>query len=144
MSTQTNAKEKVRDPAARGTDPAEDRTDMALARTVMAADRTLMGWVRTCLSMLTFGFTIYKFLIFLQDTPGKSRPVNPEGPMQLGLTIIGLGILSMLLGLIDYYSFFKRFGKSSHQNLWGSSFVIGVLILLLGLALVTGVIMKAI
>jgi putative membrane protein len=35
---------------------------LALDRTRMAAERTLMAWVRTALSMIGFGFTIYKFL----------------------------------------------------------------------------------
>lgn len=36
--------------------------DLGGMRTIMAADRTLMAWLRTSLSMLSFGFTIYKFL----------------------------------------------------------------------------------
>ena len=41
--------------------------DLGELRTIMAADRTLMAWVRTSLSMLSFGFTIYKVL----DTAAK-------------------------------------------------------------------------
>ena len=41
---------------------AMDRTDLAVERTVMGAGRTLMAWIRTALSMISFGFTIYKFL----------------------------------------------------------------------------------
>jgi uncharacterized membrane protein YidH (DUF202 family) len=52
-------------------DLAEDRTDLALRRTVMAADRTLMAWVRTALSMISFGFTIYKLL---QSFHGRPQP----------------------------------------------------------------------
>ena len=33
----------------------------------MAADRTLMGWLQTALSMISFGFTIYKFLQVFQS-----------------------------------------------------------------------------
>jgi putative membrane protein len=36
--------------------------DLGVMRTMMAADRTLMAWIRTSLSMLTFGYTIYKVL----------------------------------------------------------------------------------
>ena len=36
--------------------------DLATTRTLMAADRTLMAWIRTSLSLLSFGFTIYKIL----------------------------------------------------------------------------------
>ena len=36
-------------------------TDLAFERTVLAHERTLMAWVRTAVSMISFGFTIYKF-----------------------------------------------------------------------------------
>ncbi|MDR3557688.1 MAG: DUF202 domain-containing protein [Syntrophobacteraceae bacterium] len=34
---------------------------LALERTILAHERTLMGWVRTSTSLITFGFTLYKF-----------------------------------------------------------------------------------
>ena len=43
-------------------DLAVERTDLAAERTMMAADRTLMAWIRTSLSLMSFGFTIYKLL----------------------------------------------------------------------------------
>jgi putative membrane protein len=46
---------------------------MGETRTIMAADRTLMAWIRTSLSMLSFGFTIYKFL----DAMIERRPARP-------------------------------------------------------------------
>jgi uncharacterized membrane protein YidH (DUF202 family) len=62
---------------------AEDRTDMASARTLMAADRTLMAWIRTALSMLSFGFTIYKVLEGFQQA-GRVLP-NQHTPRNVGL-----------------------------------------------------------
>ena len=35
---------------------------LAIDRTRLAAERSLMAWIRTALSMIAFGFTIYKFL----------------------------------------------------------------------------------
>ncbi|HMM77753.1 MAG TPA: DUF202 domain-containing protein [Gammaproteobacteria bacterium] len=40
-------------------------------RTLMAADRTSMAWTRTSLSLLGFGFTIYKVFQTLQES-GKN------------------------------------------------------------------------
>lgn len=76
---------------------AQDRTDLAVDRTLMAASRSLMAWVRTGLSMIGFGFTLYKFLSS-GDSPGWSSQ-NPE---QVGLFLIGLGILSIIFGAIEY------------------------------------------
>jgi len=38
-----------------------DSTRLAVDRTRLAHERTLMAWVRTATSMISFGFTIYKF-----------------------------------------------------------------------------------
>ena len=40
---------------------------LALDRNKLAAERTLMAWVRTALSMISFGFTIYKFLQVIDE-----------------------------------------------------------------------------
>ncbi len=40
-------------------------TELALDRTYLAHDRTLMAWVRTATSLISFGFTIYKFFQYM-------------------------------------------------------------------------------
>ena len=133
------------DLALKRTDLATDRTDMALARTTMAADRTLLSWVRTSLSMMSFGFTIYKFLIYIVQIQGDTATTltNPEGPRQLGIIMIGASVLCIVLGMIEYYDIYKRFGKQQHQRLWGTAFVMAVLTALLAVLLLVMVIMKA-
>jgi inner membrane protein YidH len=99
---------------------AQDRTDLALDRTLMAADRTLMAWVRTALSMISFGFTIYKFLETMRT---DSSALPPEGPRRLGLTLIVLGIVSLLLASMQYVAHLRRLGRPRgdalrHLTLW--------------------------
>jgi len=72
-------------------DLAVERTNLAVERTVMAAGRNLMAWVRTALSMISFGFTIYKFM----QAATKGAEVGllkAEGPRRLGLFLIALGV----------------------------------------------------
>lgn len=75
---------------------AQDRTDLAVERTLMAASRSLMAWVRTGLSMIGFGFTIYKFL------RAEAQNVIVGEPRNVGLFLISLGIVSILFGMIEY------------------------------------------
>lgn len=78
-------------------------TNMAVDRTVMAADRSLMAWVRTGLSLISFGFTIYKFLeISREQLLGSGRNLTGiSSPKLVGLFMIGIGILSIILGIIE-------------------------------------------
>ena len=48
-----------------------DATRLAVERTRLAYERTLMAWTRTATSLISFGFTIYKFFQYLRE----DRPV---------------------------------------------------------------------
>jgi putative membrane protein len=130
------------DLAVKRTDMATERTDMALARTVMASDRTLMSWVRTSLSLMSFGFTIYKFLMYMMQSQGSpaARLTDPDGPRQLGIIMVCMSILCIVLGMIEYHGMFRRFSNQHHQKLWGTSFIIAALTAILGLLLLVAVI----
>jgi putative membrane protein len=89
--------------AAERTDLAGDRTKLAVTRTVIALDRTLMAWIRTATSLISFGFTIYKFFQSAQDSQlvaGAGRWLGPRGT---GLVMIGLGVGGLTLALVEYH-----------------------------------------
>jgi putative membrane protein len=75
----------------RGTDLAQQRTDLAVQRTIIAAERTLMAWIRTSISLIGFGFTIYKFFQYLRQSENVVGAVRPHSARNLGLTLIALG-----------------------------------------------------
>jgi len=115
---------------------AGDRTDLAVDRTVMAAGRTLMAWIRTALSMISFGFTIYKFMQAAVE--GKANSVmQAMGPRRLGLFLIALGVISVILGSVEYYHSIQRLNRMSAANYkaLNFSFIVGLLIGTLGLFL---------
>ena len=74
---------------------------MALDRTRLAHERTLMAWVRTATSLISFGFTIYKFFQYLQE---KSQTPADRifGPREFALIMIGIGLLALLLATIQH------------------------------------------
>ncbi len=74
--------------------------------TLMAADRTLMAWIRTSLSLLSFGFTIYKILEGFQDVGGKFV-IRTDVPRNAGLFLTGMGTLAMVMGTIEYWQTLK-------------------------------------
>jgi putative membrane protein len=87
-------------------DAAHDGTELAFERTVMAADRSLMAWIRTGLSLISFGFTIYKFLTHSSEqTSSIGKELHEiSSPKIVGLLMIGMGILSLIFGTIENYT----------------------------------------
>ncbi len=86
--------------------PDQAPPSLQMMNTLMAADRTLMAWIRTSLSLLSFGFTIYKILQAFHDA-GEKFIVRPEVPRDAGLFLTGMGTLAMVLGTIEYWQTLK-------------------------------------
>jgi putative membrane protein len=81
---------------------ADDRTSLALDRTRLAHERTLMAWVRTAVSLISFGFTIYKFFQGLQDAERVQGVQRLLGPRGFAMVMIGLGVGSLVLATIQH------------------------------------------
>jgi len=76
-------------------------TNLAIERTRLAHERTLMAWVRTAISLISFGFTIYKFFQYLRDS--QSAPATGIiGPREFGGLMIAIGIASLILATIGH------------------------------------------
>lgn len=98
----------------------------------MAADRTLMAWVRTSLSMLSFGFTIYKFL----EAAAKANDLErPESPQRVGLFLVAMGVGSMVLGVVSYWGTLKDLQRTEEFRLGRPTLLISLIMTLGGVAL---------
>jgi putative membrane protein len=130
--------------ASHRTDLATERTREALVRTRLAYERTMMAWVRTATSLISFGFTIYKFFQYLRESAGANAAAEDRllDPRAVALVMIGLGVGVLLLATIEH-----RRGMNELRTLYGQygafprSLAAGVAILLgllglLGLILV--------
>jgi putative membrane protein len=115
---------------------------LALERTRMAADRTLMGWIRTALSMISFGFTIFKFLEYIQHE-GIKPVYRIHGPREVGLTLIGIGIFALVIACFQHWQFIKKLRPDQPYKPWDLAFVVAFLIGLLGAAMFVSMILRA-
>jgi putative membrane protein len=78
---------------------------LAYERTRGGYERTLMAWVRTGTSLITFGFAVYKFFqIEMAGTVQKTPLIATSliGPREFGLVLIGIGLLTLLLGAFEH------------------------------------------
>jgi putative membrane protein len=82
--------------------PLPDATRLAVDRTRLAHDRTLMAWIRTAASLISFGFTIYKFF---QQLRAQQPPVANGtliGPAEFALILISAGVISLVLATVEH------------------------------------------
>ncbi len=115
---------------------------LALDRTRLAAERTLMAWVRTSLSMIAFGFTIYKFLEVMREE-SKVLSRHPQAPRNLAIALIGIGTFALVVACIEYWTYVKRLNATRAYNPWSLALVVGGLIALLGLLMLGSVVFNA-
>lgn len=128
--------------AQKRTDLAVDRTNLSVEGTLMGAERTLMAWTRTGLSMISFGFTIYKVLQALLKE-GVQITLSIKGPRNLGLFLIALGTLSTLMGGLEYSSHARNLRKKFGAAYRKFPLIMSGLIFVLGLYLFVSIVLKA-
>jgi len=126
----------------RSTDLAEQRTGLALERTIIASERTLMAWIRTALSMIGFGFTMYKFFQYLPEEIATGNIKRPQAPRNLGLTLIALGTLALTAAAWQHRVFLNKLGTSKGRHVWSVSFVVAILVILIGVLTFYGVLLR--
>ncbi len=115
---------------------------LALDRTRMAAERTLMAWVRTALSMISFGFTIYKFLQVLQEQ--STLPVmRPQTPRDVGLTLTGIGTFAVIIACVQHWKYIKKLRPDQPYKPWDLTFIVACIIAILGLLIFVSMILRA-
>lgn len=108
------------------------RTDLAATRNLMAADRTLMAWVRTSLSLISFGFTIYKILEGFQSA-GGALPKG-ESPRNIGIFLSAMGTFAMVMGTLEYWGTIKELRLMQVVRLARPSFIMAVVMSIIGIS----------
>ena len=70
----------------------------------------MMAWIRTATSLITFGFTIYKF--FQLEGLGRAQQGRLMGPRGFAFLLVSIGLISLLLATIET----ARISEHSERN----------------------------
>ncbi len=76
----------------------DSTTKLAVDRTRLAYERTLMAWVRTAISLISFGFTIYKFF----QIEGAGKQDHAISATEFSLVMIVFGLVSLLIATLEH------------------------------------------
>jgi putative membrane protein len=115
-----------------GTPALDISTTLAYARTRAAYERTMMSWIRTATSLITFGFSVYKFFQFEKPTDGSENRL--VGPREFALTLVSIGLFSLVLATLEYRQNIRTLGRQSGEKARSLAVVMAALISVLGLA----------
>ena len=74
-------------------------TELAFARTWLACERTMQAWIRTAISLITFGFSVFKLSDILE--PAEESPSRLLGAHEFGYVLVGIGFVALFLGMLD-------------------------------------------
>ena len=115
---------------------------LAIDRTRMAAERNLMAWVRTSLSMIAFGFTLYKFLQAMQAQ--STVPVlRPQAPRNVGLVLVGIGTFAIIVACVQHWKYVRKLRPDQPYKPWDLAFIVAILIGLLGVLIFASIVRTA-
>jgi putative membrane protein len=109
--------------------PLDTGTALAVDRTRLAYERTLMAWVRTATSLISFGFTIYKFFEF-DAGKGSVPPASSHllTPRHFGMIMISTGIIALALATVDHYRNEKRMREQYGESHRSVSLVVAAIV----------------
>ena len=131
MTTQTEATSA--DLVRKTEVPMDPSTRLSYERTMLSHDRTLMSWIRTATSLITFGFTIYKF--FEIEQGGLLRPRTPQviGPREFAMVMISIGLCALVLATMQNRQHRQNMRKRHIEAPYSLSTLVAALISALGL-----------
>ena len=119
-------------------------TDLGYERTRLAADRTLMAWIRTSVSMISFGFTIYKFFQYLLESSLTAGNIQHSAPRNFGIALVMLGMLLLSLAIVEYFLFLRDLSRNTGQRFPISTALIAALLLsVIGILVLINLLFKA-
>jgi putative membrane protein len=117
-------------------------TELAMDRTLLAHDRTLMAWVRTAVSLISFGFAIYKFFQYLREHEGLVADGRALGPRRFAMLMISIGLVSLLLATIQQLQLRKKLKRIYPQAGFPLTTIMAALISLLGILALIAVVLR--
>jgi putative membrane protein len=107
-------------------------TRLAVERTQLAHERTLMAWVRTATSLISFGFTIYKFFGF---EAGKAlvQPGQLLSPRTFAMIMIGTGLIALAFSTFEHRQSMRQMRAEFGITTRSVSLVVAAIVSVLGL-----------
>lgn len=122
----------------------------AWMRTMLGLQRTLMAAVRTAVSLIGFGFTVAQFFEKMRDKmPENLGGIGVNIPRNLGLILIGAGVISLIMFTVEYRSSVNHLKSGDYavlatteKTLHRPTYVVAFAVILIGIAAFVSVFLR--
>src|SRR5260221_8485083 len=84
----------------RSTPALDDSTRIAYESMRATYERIMMAWISSATSLITFGFSIYKF--FQLEAPVTGPRNRLIGPREFAFALVTIGLFSLLLATVEH------------------------------------------
>jgi inner membrane protein YidH len=115
---------------------------LSVERTRLSHDRTLMSNVRTSTTLISFGFTIYKFFADLQERGEIAHPDRLLGSRHFGFLMVAIGVVYVIAALLSYRLQMARMKERYGISLDRLPLALAVVISFLGVVGLLAIIMR--
>jgi putative membrane protein len=118
------------EPAAQAITELDRSTRLAFDRTRVAYERTMLAWVRTATSLITFGFSVYKFFQLAREENEKNYHVM--GARQFGMLLVSIGLASLVLATLEFRHNIRLLEAECNEQRRSLAVIVAALVSLLG------------
>jgi putative membrane protein len=101
-----------------------------------------MAWIRTATSLISFGFTIYKFFQFLREEGELAHPHRLRGPREFSLLMIISGLVALVLATFQHRRDMRRLRAQYAAAPYSLALVLAILVATLGILGMFAVILR--
>ena len=99
-----------------------------------------MAWICTSLSMLSFGYTIYKVLREVQEL--EKVAIHDAAPRNAGVLLTVTGTVALIMGIAEYCGTPRMLRRSYPFRLLRPSLIMSMSIATAGVALSFGIVLR--
>jgi inner membrane protein YidH len=109
----------------------DDSTRIAYESMRATYERIMMSWISTATSLITFGFSIYKF--FQIEAPVAGQKNRLIGPSEFAFALVSIGLFSLLLATVEHIQSIRALSALYGTKRRSLAGLVAALITLLGI-----------